>query len=373
MPPAVNIQRTTMIALIVMTVPQVIAALVILPMYWYDKDICSQENHDKWNWWALLSTLRMFVYMAAVVFMHYNRDWIIENHRVVQANNIRNMVDAAGFVWFLVGNVWVFSDEVDCSDPGKSHVYNLCLWMLIINYVQICLPCIIALFFIPFFCFCMPCLIRVLARLHNQNAPKGATDTLINTLPVETISERLNESEKTCPVCLNDMDVGDEVRNLPCRHLFHKDCVDEWLRVNASCPTCRMCIIGNEDTSAHNSGNDIVNENDISNNSSSNNGYNNGVISDGSYDGSSHSTDVFVQNSDARDANSPGRVGSFRGSYMENNQNNGTYSHGGSYIGAVNDSGGLAGGINSRDIADVQIAETPISDGRTRGNRYQLL
>ena len=76
---------------------------------------------------------------------------------------------------------------------------------------------------IPVFCFCMPCLIRILARLQNQNAPKGATDTLINTLPLVTISEPLIDDERTCPVCLNEMVVGDQARTLPCRHLFHKN------------------------------------------------------------------------------------------------------------------------------------------------------
>ena len=254
-------------ALIILTIPQLVAAVVILPIHWSDAKICSQENHDKWNWWSLISALRMFIYLVIVMYMHYHRDEIVENELIDQYTNFRNMVDASGLVWFLVGNVWVFSDEVDCSHPEKSPVYNLCLWMLIINYIQICLPCIIALCMIPFFCFCMPCLIRVLARLQNQNSPKGATDSLINTLPVETILERLEDGERTCPVCLNDMDVGDEVRNLPCKHIFHKDCVDEWLRVNASCPTCRSSIIGNDDAAVNN---DVeVGDNTNSNDSSS--------------------------------------------------------------------------------------------------------
>lgn len=126
-------------------------------------------------------------------------------------------------VRFIVGNVWLFGDEVVCSNPGSSPVYNLCFAMLIISYIQICLPCIIALCMIPVFCFCMPCLIRMLARLQNENAPKGATDTLINTLPLITITQRLLDDERTCPVCLNDMAIGDEARSLPCRHLFHKN------------------------------------------------------------------------------------------------------------------------------------------------------
>ena len=46
----------------------------------------------------------------------------------------------------------------------------LCVAMLVINYVQICLPCIVAILLIPIFCFCMPCLIRLLAHLQNNRA-----------------------------------------------------------------------------------------------------------------------------------------------------------------------------------------------------------
>ena len=57
----------------------------------------------------------------------------------------------------------------NCKHADRSPVYRLCAVMLLVNYIQICLPCIIAVTMIPVFCFCMPCLIRILARLHGGN------------------------------------------------------------------------------------------------------------------------------------------------------------------------------------------------------------
>jgi len=43
-----------------------------------------------------------------------------------------------------------------------------------------------------------------------------------------------------CAVCLEDVRAGEMVRQLPvCRHLFHVDCVDVWLRSHRTCPLCR--------------------------------------------------------------------------------------------------------------------------------------
>nr|XP_034580722.1 E3 ubiquitin-protein ligase Os03g0188200-like [Setaria viridis] len=51
---------------------------------------------------------------------------------------------------------------------------------------------------------------------------------------------RRSSSVLLCAVCLEDVRAGEVVRQLPaCRHLFHGDCVDAWLRAHRTCPLCR--------------------------------------------------------------------------------------------------------------------------------------
>ncbi|KAL3216710.1 hypothetical protein MRX96_032856 [Rhipicephalus microplus] len=45
-----------------------------------------------------------------------------------------------------------------------------------------------------------------------------------------------------CTICLSEFEDNEEVRRLPCMHLFHIVCVDQWLTTNKRCPICRVDI-----------------------------------------------------------------------------------------------------------------------------------
>lgn len=49
-------------------------------------------------------------------------------------------------------------------------------------------------------------------------------------------------SQNTCMVCLVDFVDSDDCRRLPCRHVFHCSCVDEWLRRCTDCPICKANV-----------------------------------------------------------------------------------------------------------------------------------
>ena len=61
---------------------------------------------------------------------------------------------------------------------------------------------------------------------------------------IETLHDNLiSTSSAICSICLDDYsDPEIKLNKLPCNHVFHKYCIQEWLKNNDTCPECRMEI-----------------------------------------------------------------------------------------------------------------------------------
>lgn len=44
---------------------------------------------------------------------------------------------------------------------------------------------------------------------------------------------------KECPVCLKEFEAGIVAKRMPCKHIFHQECIIPWLEKTNSCPLCR--------------------------------------------------------------------------------------------------------------------------------------
>mmetsp|Transcript_22660 Transcript_22660/g.51787 ORF Transcript_22660/g.51787 Transcript_22660/m.51787 type:complete len:382 (-) Transcript_22660:111-1256(-) len=81
-----------------------------------------------------------------------------------------------------------------------------------------------------------------MVRQHEDRQTAGAEDETIEALPTRTFeggAAGTSAEDRSCQICMEDFTEGDELRTLPCFHLFHAKCVDQWLKVNSICPTCR--------------------------------------------------------------------------------------------------------------------------------------
>eukprot|EP01127_Copromyxa_protea_P020960 TRINITY_DN7091_c0_g1_i1.p1 TRINITY_DN7091_c0_g1~~TRINITY_DN7091_c0_g1_i1.p1 ORF type:complete len:136 (+),score=20.86 TRINITY_DN7091_c0_g1_i1:186-593(+) len=76
---------------------------------------------------------------------------------------------------------------------------------------------------------------------------EGASEVMIEKLESKEYEEGLipDLEDANCAICLSPYEKGDTLRYLPCKplqHHFHKDCVDEWLTMNKTCPFCKRSI-----------------------------------------------------------------------------------------------------------------------------------
>ena len=49
-----------------------------------------------------------------------------------------------------------------------------------------------------------------------------------------------HEQQEECVICLDDVET--EWRDLECHHRYHKQCIENWIVVRATCPLCMKTI-----------------------------------------------------------------------------------------------------------------------------------
>eukprot|EP00439_Symbiodinium_sp_Y106_P085241 s36_g27.t4 len=57
--------------------------------------------------------------------------------------------------------------------------------------------------------------------------------------PVLTLEKDVTE-EEPCVICHEQLMAGDDVRRLPCCHMFHRSCIDRWMHTKAVCPLDKL-------------------------------------------------------------------------------------------------------------------------------------
>ncbi|XP_022877743.1 E3 ubiquitin-protein ligase At1g63170-like isoform X1 [Olea europaea var. sylvestris] len=176
----------------------------------------------------------------------------IEQQRNVQeSRSLQNMdkcrtwLELLFAIWFVMGNVWVFDSRFGLfRQAPKLNV--LCISLLSWNAFSYSFPFLLFVLL----CCCVPMLSSFLGyNMNMASHDRGATDEQLAKLPAWKYKDIGNsfdlgnstkDDENTeCCICLAKYRVKDEIRQLPCTHIFHLKCVDQWLKIISCCPLCK--------------------------------------------------------------------------------------------------------------------------------------
>jgi hypothetical protein len=102
----------------------------------------------------------------------------------------------------------------------------------------------------------MPNLLNILLGINNTMVPFNQVlvepNNVFNDVVITTdensinnlnISKILKEQNEKCTICMEEMIENDEYFNINCNHIFHKGCLETYLKnYNHICPVCRQDI-----------------------------------------------------------------------------------------------------------------------------------
>ena len=80
----------------------------------------------------------------------------------------------------------------------------------------------------------------------SDNDRRATDKEILNNLPETQIEDvsKLDSEKKNCVICLEDFKNKDKAIILPCIHLFHKNCINNWLKAKNKCPICKFKLTG---------------------------------------------------------------------------------------------------------------------------------
>ena len=127
--------------------------------------------------------------------------------------------------WGFYGCAIVYNYPI-CSNHSQK-IYALSVYLLLSLYIRASLY--------PYF--------RIRTRMHHNridiiNIPAPIPGGVPADFPVSKYKN--DHLDKECSICQENFVIDQDIKTLPCFHIFHPDCIDPWLGNHSTCPICRL-------------------------------------------------------------------------------------------------------------------------------------
>ena len=79
-------------------------------------------------------------------------------------------------------------------------------------------------------------------RTHGRHGMKEKEIARMKVCKFQELSQEDQEQDENCPMCMDVFAKDEDIMQVTCGHVFHNDCVKEWLKKSNTCPKCRFKI-----------------------------------------------------------------------------------------------------------------------------------
>lgn len=177
---------------------------------------CVKQPYKSYVW----GTIQAVNIIAATIYMYVIAEWMFENLHVFK--QLPYTVAEGSYSLF-----WLY-------------LYIVCLYiywwihLIVGTILTFAISVVVGLLI----CF------RILSICKKRNIERRNKLTL-ESHTISTIFSKMKErffNIESCVVCSEDFHADECIRQLSCKHFFHKKCVDGWLIEHGTCPTCRATM-----------------------------------------------------------------------------------------------------------------------------------
>jgi hypothetical protein len=197
-----------------------IAAICVLALNW------NTSCNLLLQFWLLIETfwIALYIVVSTLEYYIYSNEYLNQIRKTLINLKIGIMMICASIILYITTN--------DCRHESSAF-----WWMILaIILIQSCQICLIPVLLFLFTCLCLPCLLCIVRRFINARMEH------IQNLPVHIHTHTHNSEEDPCSICYSGYELGESIKTLPCGHIYHVACIDEWLHIRNICPMCRQPI-----------------------------------------------------------------------------------------------------------------------------------